>query len=280
MKTILITGGASGLGKGVALHYLKNGDRVIAIGSSEKNGESFYNEAKQIGAEERAVYIQANLSLVKENQRIVKEIVNRFSSLDMVIFCATKHSKTYTETQEKIELTFALDYLSRFILSYGLKECLERAENPIIMSVCGTGMKGAVNWNDLQHKNNFEAQKVMMHGSRLNDLSGVAFVQNDTVGKIKYMLYNPMAVRTSGMAEAFDSFLMKLAYKVIGKNIEQATVTIVELLNNPPTSKLSAFRERRELSLSLETYNKENAKKLYSMTNQFLENGTGSVMNK
>ena len=41
MKTILITGGANGLGKGVALHYLKNGERVITISSSTVNGDTF-----------------------------------------------------------------------------------------------------------------------------------------------------------------------------------------------------------------------------------------------
>ena len=35
MKTILITGGANGLGKGVAIHCLKKGERVIAVGSSK-----------------------------------------------------------------------------------------------------------------------------------------------------------------------------------------------------------------------------------------------------
>jgi NAD(P)-dependent dehydrogenase (short-subunit alcohol dehydrogenase family) len=50
MKTILITGGASGLGKGIAQYYLSKGDRVIVVGSSVKNGKSFCSEALQYGA--------------------------------------------------------------------------------------------------------------------------------------------------------------------------------------------------------------------------------------
>lgn len=270
MKAILITGGASGLGKGVAMHYLKMGDRVIVVGSSVKNGDAFLNEAKQLGVGERAVYIQANLSLVKENRRIVEEVKTRFPVLDMMIFCATKHSKEYTETVEGFELTFALDYLSRFILSYGLKECLEKTDSPILMNVCGTGMKGEVNWNDLQHKNNFPAQKVMMHGSRLNDLSGVAFTVNDKVGKIKYILYNPMAVQTPGMTEVSGT-MMKLIYKVIGKSVEKAVLPITLLLDKPPAAALTAYRERNGLNLTLPTYNRENAKKLYNITVQMLK---------
>jgi len=52
MKTVLITGGANGLGKGVAMQYLLKGDRVIVIGSSSKNGDAFLNEAGQLGVRE------------------------------------------------------------------------------------------------------------------------------------------------------------------------------------------------------------------------------------
>ena len=269
MKTVLITGGANGLGKGVAMHYLLKGDRVIVIGSSSKNGDAFLNEAGQLGVGERLVFIQANLSLVKETRKIIEEVKTRFSALDMLIFCATKHSKEYTETAEGFELTFALDYLSRFILSYGLKDCLDKTDAPVIMNVCGSGMKGDVNWDDLQHKNNFVAQKVMMHGSRLNDLSGVAFIQNDTVGKIKYVLYNPMAVQTPGMMEVSGP-MMKLMYKIIGKPVEKAILPIVKLLDNPPAPTLSAFRERKQLDLTMETCNQENAKRLYNISTHLL----------
>jgi len=273
MKTILVTGGTNGIGKGIAMHFLKKGERVIVVGSSSENSDTFYNEAKQLGAEERAVYIQADLSLVKENQRVIEEVKNQFHSLDMLVLCAVKHNKTYVETGEGFEFTFALYYLSRFILNYGLKECLEKAESPVILNVCATGMKGEINWNDLQHKKSYD--NVSFHGSRLNDLLGVAFAGNDTVGKIKYILYNPWAVQTSGVFEMFDKSLtkniMKLLYKIIGKPADKAAEIIFELLDNPPAPSLSAFRERKEIDLTMRTFDKENAKRLYNITIQLLK---------
>lgn len=274
MKTILITGGASGFGKGIAMHYLKKGDRVIAIGSSPENGQAFLSDAASIGAEPRVSFIQADLSLIVESRRVCDEVKMRFDSLDAVVFSASKHSKEYKETSEGYELTFALDYLSRFILSYGLKDLLEKSEHPVIINMCGTGMKGEVNWSDLQHKADFESQKVMMHGSRLNDLSGVAFVGNDKVGKVRYVLYNPWAVQTPGMMEMFSSPMMKLMYRIIGKPIEKAVLLIAELLDSPPAQALSAYRERKMLDTSLPMYCRENAKRLYDITVQMLEDVT------
>lgn len=277
MKTILVTGGTDGMGKGVAIHFLRKGDRVIVVGSSSAKGDIFLNEARQLGAEGRAFFLQANLSLVKENQRIIEEVKSRFHSLDMLVLCAVslKFRKAYSETQEGLELTFGLYYLSRFILSYGLKECLEKAENPVIMNVCAPGMKGTVNWDDLQHKKSFDSSKVQFHGSRLNDLLGVAFAQNDTIGKIKYVLFNPWAVQTSGVMEIYEQpmmkIMMKLVYKIIGKPVGKAIVPIIELLENPPKPSLSAYKQRKEVSLAMETFNKENAQRLFSITVQMLD---------
>jgi NAD(P)-dependent dehydrogenase (short-subunit alcohol dehydrogenase family) len=270
VKTILITGGASGIGKGIAAHYIKAGERVVVVGSSKTNGDHFINETKQAGVQDRVFFIQADLSMVSENRRITEAVKEQFSVLDTLVFCATRHNHSYTETPEGFESSFALDYLSRFILSYGLNECLERADAPVLMNICGTGIKGKVNWGDLNHRNSFAAQKVMMHGSRLNDLSGVAFAKNNSGGKVKYILYNPMAVQTPGMTR-FNGSMMKLIYKLIGKPIEQAVPSITALLDNPPTSALSAYRERKQLSLDLPTYSDSNAERLFEVTTKLLE---------
>ncbi len=246
------------------------------MGSSPEKGENFYNEAKQLGAEKRAIFLQANLSLVEENRRIVEEVKSKFQSLDMVVFCAAsqKYRETSLETEEGFEFTFALYYLSRYVLSYGLKELLEKAENPVILNVCAPGMKGTVTWDDIQYKNNFNSQKAMFHGSRLNDLLGVAFAQSDTKGKLKYILFNPWAVQTEGAFDAYKNPMMKsivkIIYKITGKPVEEAIKPIIKLLENPKAS-LSAFKQEKEVSLTMKTFDKENAQKLFNITVQLLK---------
>ncbi|MDQ6422819.1 SDR family NAD(P)-dependent oxidoreductase [Paenibacillus sp. LHD-117] len=277
MKTILITGGTDGIGKGIANHFLNKGDRVIVVGSSSAKGDLFLRDARQFGAEDRAIFLQANLSLVKENKRIIEEVKSRFDSLDKIVFCATNHktNKEYFETQEGIEFSFGLSYLSRFVLGYGLKEVLEQGDSPVILNVCAPGMNGTVNLDDIQNKRNYSGAKAKYHGSRLNDLLGVAFAHNDTIGKIKYILFNPWAVQTSGTFEAIDhpvtKSIMKLIYKTIGKPVDEAILPIIDLLDNPPKHSLSAFKQRKKVSLSMKTFDKENAQKLHNITGQMLE---------
>jgi NAD(P)-dependent dehydrogenase (short-subunit alcohol dehydrogenase family) len=275
MRTILITGGTSGIGKGLAMHYLNEGDRVIVVGSSTKNGDLFRLEAEQLSAETPAIYKRADLSLVSENRRIVEEIKEGYGALDAVIFCAAKHSRSYTETPEGLETTFALAYLSRFILSYELAELLEKADNPVIINVCAPGMEGEVNWTDLQHKNDFKTGKVAFHSSRLNDLLGVSFSDNNAASKIRYILYNPWAVRTSGVTDLYSNPLLKamltLSYRFIAKPVDEAIKPIIELLNSPPKASLSAYREEKPISLEMDTYNPDNAVRLHEITTKILQ---------
>jgi len=45
---------------------------------------------------------------------------------------------------------------------------------------------------------------------------------------------------------------------------------IIELLENPPKTSLSAFKQRKEVSLAMETFDKENAQKLFNITVQLM----------
>lgn len=278
IKTILITGGTTGIGKGLATAFLKQGDRVIVVGSSATKGEAFSEEAKQLGAEERAFFLQADLRFVQENKRVVEEVQRQFRSLDLLILCAQaqKFSTAYVETQEGFEQHFALYYLSRYLLSYGLKSTLEQADIPIIVNVCAPGTSGTVQWEDLQlkHAKKFTSLKAIIHGSRLNDLLGVAFVESDPKRKVKYILYNPGAVQTEGVTEAFEQpilkMFIKLLYTMIGKSVEEAIQPILELVEHPPQSALAAFKARKEVSLSRELFDKNRAQTLFEHTSVLL----------
>ena len=272
MKTVLITGGTDGIGKGMALSYLSKGCHVFAVGTSENKGKALLEEAQKI-KKGTLTFIKADLSLVSENLRVVKAVTDQVNSLDALILCAAslKAQPAYIETMEGIEFTFSLYYLSRYILCYQLKNLLEKSDTPIIVNVAAPGMKGPVYWDDLQMKNKYDGQKAQFHGSRLNDLLGVHFCETDTSRKIKYILFNPMAARTSGAAKmAGDSGLMKftmnLYYKLLGKDVSEIVEIINTDIEQTTQTGLSAYKLDKKVDLNMETFAKDNAEKLHKYT--------------
>lgn len=269
MKTALITGGTDGIGKGLVLYYLSKGYQVFAVGSRNAKGKKLIEETRN----PNLIFLQADLSLVSENLRIVKTVSEQTAALDALILCAAslKPQESYIETSEGTEFTFSLYYLSRYVLCHQLKSLLEKSESPIILNVAAPGMKSSVSWDDLQMKQKYNGQQAQFHGSRLNDLLGVWFTEHDTVKKIRYILFNPMAARTPGAVKmAGDSGFMKLTmnlyYKFAGKDVSEIVNIIAKDVTATKTPGLSAYKLDKPVDLSMETFNKNNAEKLHRYT--------------
>ena len=276
MKTVLITGGTDGIGKGMVLSYLAKNYHVFAVGTSENKGNALIEEAEKLGSG-KVTFLKADLSLVEENRRVAKIVSEQVETLDALVLCAAslKAQPSYIETKEGIEFTFALYYLSRYILCYELKEMLEKAENPIIINVAAPGMKGPVYWDDLQMKENYDGQKAQFHGSRLNDLLGVWFCEKDLSKKIKYILFNPMAARTSGAKKmagesGFMKVMMNFYYKFMGKDVDEIVDIINSDIEKTVKTGLSAYKLDQQVDLSMDTFELSNAEKLNRYTENLL----------
>lgn len=275
-KIVLITGGTQGIGKALALHFLSKGNKVIVVGSSHTKGDDFVREVKN----PNLIFIQANLSLIKENERLIKDIKERYGSLDTLVLCAQSQAITneYKQTMEGFEIVFALYYLSRYRLSYGLKDILGKSENPVILNVCGTGMgNGNINWADLQLKRNYRSIKAIGQINRLHDLAGVDFDQNNKT-KVKYILYNPGIVHTKGATEAFSNLLLRTIIRIIAQPVNKAIEPLVNLLDNLPNQSLSAYKQRKLVILIGKSFDKQNAQKLHDVTEKLIKEHTiGSI---
>lgn len=248
----------------MAIHFLKKGNNVIVVGNSKIKGDNFIKQTKN----PKLFFIQADLSLVNENKRLIKACNEKFDSLDFLILCAQnqKITNNYRETTDGLEFVFVLYYLSRYILSYGLKGLLNKSENPVIFNVCGIGTNNRkINCDDLQLKNNYGSVKTIMQGNKLHGLAGMAFDQNNKTN-IKYVLYNPGIVKTPGAIEAASNplvrILMKVLLKFIGQSVNKAIKPILEILDRLPDQFLTAYKQRKTVKLKDQVLDQQNAQKL------------------
>ncbi|WP_331769822.1 SDR family NAD(P)-dependent oxidoreductase (plasmid) [Embleya sp. NBC_00888] len=130
MKTVVITGGTDGIGRGLARIYLQRGDRVVVVGT---------DKAK---AEPGARFIRADLELIDENRRLIGRLSAELDTIDVLVLGARFQRSRRTETADGPESNFALTYLSRFPFSHGLAELLGRAADPVVLNFGGAGRFG------------------------------------------------------------------------------------------------------------------------------------------
>ncbi|MBU5671070.1 SDR family NAD(P)-dependent oxidoreductase [Paenibacillus brevis] len=272
MKDLFIAGGTSGMGKGLAIHYLRQGSKVTVSGSNRLRGKEFLDEASRLGAADRASFIQADLLSLSENHRVILEVKKRHKSLDGVVLTAMQQFPKRKLTPDGYESTFALYYISRFVLSYGLTELLERGNNPVIVSIGGTGMtKGEIHWDDLNLQNKYGLLKATLQGGRANDLLGVAYAENHKGTKTRFILNHPGYTHsgTNHVAQPFKSILLVMG-KLFAQTVDNSIQPIIRLIDNPPPQPLIAWDRTKAVDLSLPTLNKQDAMKLFHLTKHIL----------
>ena len=84
--------------------------------------------------------------------------------------------------------------------------------------------------------------------------------QQQTGGRIHYVLFNPWAVRSNEALNSFDSPLMK------GVSVEEAIAPITHLIDNPPHTALSAFIKTKPVDLTMNTFDRGKAVRLDDIT--------------
>lgn len=82
-KVAIVTGAGSGIGKSTALLFAKEGAKVVVSDINEANGNSVVEEIKNAGGE--AIFVKADSSSPEDNERLVKEAVDKFGALHISV---------------------------------------------------------------------------------------------------------------------------------------------------------------------------------------------------
>ncbi|WP_406012290.1 SDR family NAD(P)-dependent oxidoreductase [Streptomyces sp. NBC_00984] len=271
MKTYVITGGTDGIGKALALEYLERGQEVVVVGRSAEKGEAWLDAARQRDAAGRAHFMRADLSLMAETRAVTDRIRSSFAKVDALVLCARHFRSTRLVTAEGFENTFAHFYLSRFVLSYELVDLLEAAGTPVILNVAGPGGGGEIRWEDLELALEYDGQRALAQGGRLNDLLGVGFAAGRPGTNVRYVLLNPGMVSTSFSGQYTPSVMAQIdAMRQSAQSVDEAIVPILKVLDDPPAALLSAFVRGEPLSPHGPWFAVEEARRLREHTERLL----------
>ena len=82
-KVAIVTGGARGLGKGIANSLLLNGAKVVIFDSNKENGIQTESELNK-KYKDFVFFFEGDVSLKKDNEKAVELAVNTYGKLDIV----------------------------------------------------------------------------------------------------------------------------------------------------------------------------------------------------
>jgi NAD(P)-dependent dehydrogenase (short-subunit alcohol dehydrogenase family) len=272
VKKFVITGGTDGIGKALARTFLERGDEVAIVGRNAEKGAAFLATAAELGAAGRAHFLLADLSLVSDTRKTIDELRSRFRKIDTLILGARHYRSRRVVTAEGFEHSFALYYLSRFLLSHELTGLLDAAEDPLILNLCGPGAgAGKIHWNDLGLERNYDGSTTLVQGGALNDLLGAGFARHRKSAKVRYVLFHPGVVSTGFSGQYDPDVAARIEYmRKTAKPVGKAIVPILAVLDNPPSEPVSAFMMGDPVSLDGPAFDVRSAERLHTETEKLL----------
>ncbi|MAA97221.1 MAG: 3-oxoacyl-ACP reductase [Stappia sp.] len=135
-KTTLVTGAASGFGKGIAETFIREGAKVAVV---DLNGEGAKAVAAELG--EGAIAITCDVSKADDVQAAVDETLKAFGSLDIVVNNAgwTNPNKPLMETDEAtFRKIYDINVLSIFHMTKTCVPVWEKQGGGVMINVGST----------------------------------------------------------------------------------------------------------------------------------------------
>jgi NAD(P)-dependent dehydrogenase (short-subunit alcohol dehydrogenase family) len=159
-KTVLITGGTSGVGEVAAETLAQMGARIILVARNKSRSDATLVRLRRSGpGVAHSVYF-ADLTRLAEMKRLAADIADREPLIDVLINNAGALFGTRRLTEDGLEYTFALNHMAYFVVAEGLRERLAASGAARIINTASAAHQGAtLDFDDLQSAKNFRAMR-------------------------------------------------------------------------------------------------------------------------
>lgn len=159
-KTVVITGGTSGIGEIAAERLAQMGARIVLIARDKSRGEVTLARLHERAPGLAHTVHYADLARIPEMKRVAAEIARKEPRIDVLINNAGAMFSSRRLTEDGLEYTFALNHMAYFVVTEGLRELLQDSAPARIVSTASAAHQGArLDFDDLQSAKSFGAMK-------------------------------------------------------------------------------------------------------------------------
>jgi NAD(P)-dependent dehydrogenase (short-subunit alcohol dehydrogenase family) len=155
-KVVVITGATSGIGQVAAEKLAALGARIVQVARDRERGQAAMNRLNQISPGIAHTIFYADLSRLREMKRVAAEIAQAEPRIDVLINNAGAMFGTRQLTEDGLERTFALNHMSYFVMTQGLRERLAAAASARVVNTASDAhTSGTVDFDDMQSEKGF-----------------------------------------------------------------------------------------------------------------------------
>ena len=269
-KTVLITGGTSGIGKATAVAMAAMGANVVITGRNAERGEAAVEEIKGQSTGAAVELILADLCVQGEVRRLAETFLARHDRLDVLVNNAGVVLSRRTETSDGIETTLAINHLAPFLLTNLLLDLLkESAPGRVITTSSEAQRWGSMDFGDLQSRRRYRGFPV--YG--MTKLANIMFTY-ELADRLKGTGITANCLHPGGVGTNFGKnnggpmALFFRAFKPFMRSPEQGADTLIWLASSPEVDGVSGkyFSDRKEIEAKKIAYDPDARHRLWEIS--------------
>jgi retinol dehydrogenase 14 len=274
-KTVLVTGGSSGIGRATAEGLAALGARVGIVGRDETRTRTAAADITAKSGGPGVDAFVADMSDQTQVRRLAAEVLDACPRLDVLInnvggFWGKRHT-----TADGLEHTFAVNHLAPFLLTELLLDRLKASAPARIVTVSsGAQSMGRLDFDDLQGERSYSGQAAYNQSKLANVVFTYELARRLQGSGVTATVLHPGVVRT-GFAAEDPSTVWKIALPIIRpmlKSPEKGAVTPIYLASAPEVEGVSGeyFVNRKPAKTSKASYDTAAAARLWQVSEELV----------
>jgi NAD(P)-dependent dehydrogenase (short-subunit alcohol dehydrogenase family) len=242
-KVVVITGGTSGIGQVSAERLAAMGARIVLVARSKSRGEATLARLREVAPQAAHSVHYGDVSRLADLNRLAAEIASAQPRIDVLINNAGAAFGARQVTEDGLELTFATNHVSYFVLTHGLRDQLLAAGSARIVNTSSHAhYRAKIDVEDLQMQKDYSSIRAYSFSKLCNILFTRGLVKRlEGTGIVANSLHpgfvnTRIGDNTTGFGAAIFRFMKNFAITP-----EKGAETIVYLASSADVAKTTGL---------------------------------------
>jgi NAD(P)-dependent dehydrogenase (short-subunit alcohol dehydrogenase family) len=235
-KTVLITGATNGIGKIAAIELARMGASVSIVARNRSKGLVVLEEITRETNNVQTELFIADLSSMADVRKLAQEFTAKHATLDVLLNNAGAFYSERKLSADGLEMTFALNHMSYFLLTNLLLPTLKATANARVVSVSSAAhFQGKLDFANLQGEQKFSGWKAYGDSKLENVLFTFALARRLAGSSVTANCLHPGFVKT-GFADGnsgWFSTVFGIVKNLFAISVEEGAKTMIHLAASP-----------------------------------------------